>query len=54
MTDDAPDDFDPVDFELWRLECALADAPETLSELTREALVIARLRIEEERARRAA
>jgi hypothetical protein len=54
MMHEPPEDFDPVDFALWRLECALADAAPDVSDLTREALVIARLRIEEERARRAA
>lgn len=51
---DQPEDFDAIDFALWRLECALADAAPDVSDLTREALIIARLRIEEERARRVA
>lgn len=54
MNSDTPEDFDPIDFILWQLECALADAAPSVSDLTREALIIARLRIEEERAARVA
>jgi hypothetical protein len=54
MNPDTPEDFDPIDFILWRPECALADAAPSVSDLTREVLVIAQLRIEEERARRVA
>lgn len=56
MTDATfPDDFDAVDFELWRLECALDDAERlSLDDVTRAAIAVARARIHEERARRVA
>jgi len=52
LTEHTPDDFDDVDFALWRLECALQDAAPLVDDLTRAALIVARERIEQERAQR--
>ena len=50
---ETPDDFDEIDFALWRLECALCDAEPCVDDITRDALVIARARVAEQREGRA-